>query len=148
MLAGKGIYIMSPCDHVNLFTDNQAGKYQGCESISEKKSEKVLNNLKCLKRCAFQCIKSLKIGFCEEQKKSEIKLKSELSHPWNIRSCALRKPWNWVGVWRWRFSNGALTIPLHILFLAKICKFATHQYTKNWKILQKFAICNTWALYS
>ena len=30
--------------------------------------EKVWNNLKCLKRCAFQCIKSLNMGFCEEQK--------------------------------------------------------------------------------
>ena len=44
--------------------------------------QKVWNNLKCSKRCAFQCIKSSKIWFCEEQKKSEIRLKSELSHPW------------------------------------------------------------------
>ena len=40
-------------------------------------------NLKCVNRCAFQCIKSMKMGFCEEQKslKSEIWLKSELLHP-------------------------------------------------------------------
>ena len=30
--------------------------------------EKVRKFLKCLKICAFQCIKSLKMGFCEEQK--------------------------------------------------------------------------------
>ena len=48
----------------------------------ERLWEKVWNNLKCLKRCAFQCIKSLKMGFYEEQKKSEIRLKSELAHPW------------------------------------------------------------------
>ena len=43
--------------------------------------EQVWNNLKCQKRCAFECMKSLKMGFCEEQKMSEIRLKSELSHP-------------------------------------------------------------------
>ena len=30
----------------------------------EKESEK---NPKCMKKCAFQCFKSMKIGFCEEQ---------------------------------------------------------------------------------
>ena len=30
--------------------------------------KKVWNNLKCLRRCAFQCIKRLKMWFCEEQK--------------------------------------------------------------------------------
>ena len=39
----------------------------GCENVCEKNSAKVWNNLKCLKRCAFQCIKSLKMGFNEEQ---------------------------------------------------------------------------------
>ena len=38
---------------------------QGCEGVCE---EKVWNNLKCLKRCAFQCLKYLKMGVCEEQK--------------------------------------------------------------------------------
>ena len=43
---------------------------------SLKKSEKII---KCLKRCTFQCIKVLKMGFCEEQKKkSEIRLKSDI----------------------------------------------------------------------
>ena len=51
-----------------LIYGNQFYHNQGCESICEKKSHKVWNNLKCLKRCAFQCIKSLKMGFCEEQK--------------------------------------------------------------------------------
>ena len=51
--------------------------YQRCESICEKKSEKVWNNLKCLKRCAFQCVKSLKIGFCEEHTNYNVSLKSD-----------------------------------------------------------------------
>ena len=38
--------------------------------VWERLWEKVSNNLKCLK--------SLKMGFCEEQKKSEIRLKSDL----------------------------------------------------------------------
>ena len=41
---------------------------------------KSLKQSECLKRCAFQCIKSLKMGFCKATK-SEIRLKSELSHP-------------------------------------------------------------------
>ena len=45
---------------------------QGCDSVCEK-SEMIWNDLKCLKRCAFQWIKSLKMGFCEEQ----IRLKSD-----------------------------------------------------------------------
>ena len=53
----------------------------------------VRKSLKCLKRCAFQCIVSLKRGFCEKQKKSEIRLKSELSHLcksqiWRLGRCA------------------------------------------------------------
>ena len=52
---------------------------EGCESVCEKKSDKVWNNLKCLKRCAFQCIKSLKImGLCED---------------------LLKKVWNQIKIW-------------------------------------------------
>ena len=48
-----------------MFYNDDLVFLRGCESTCEKKSQKVWNNLK---RCAFQCIKSLKIGFCEEQK--------------------------------------------------------------------------------
>ena len=43
---------------------------------------KVWNNLKCLKRCAFQCMKSPKDRVLWRARKSEIRLKSEFSHPW------------------------------------------------------------------
>ena len=46
--------------------------------------EKVWNNLKCLKRCAFQCIKSLKMWFCEEQK--SLKSDSENGVLWRAKS--------------------------------------------------------------
>ena len=60
--------------------------YQGCdESIMW---EKVRDNLKCQKRCAFQCIKSLKMGFCEGQEnlKSDKNdtLTSLESHLWSL----------------------------------------------------------------
>ena len=52
--------------------------------VSESLWEKVWYNLKCLKRHALQCIKSLKMGSCENKKKYKVRLKSELSHPWYI----------------------------------------------------------------
>ena len=48
--------------------------HQRCESICEKKSEIIWNGWK---RCTFQCINRVFV----KSKKSEIRLKSELSHP-------------------------------------------------------------------
>ena len=50
--------------------DNAQNRVSHSTGVWERQSEKVWNNLKCLKRCALQCIKSLKLGFFEEQKKS------------------------------------------------------------------------------
>ena len=75
----------------------QAKQHNQESGVWEHLWEKVWNNLKCLKRCAFQCIKSLKMEFCEEQKKFEIREKSEVSHPWGIqkyvRKWAERASW-------------------------------------------------------
>ena len=48
--------------------------------VWEHLQEKVWNSLKGLKRCAFQCTESLKMGFCEEQNslKSYINLNSHI----------------------------------------------------------------------
>ena len=62
--------LQTPCTsmrNVNLDRDTSHNHGKGCGSVYEEKSEKVLNNLKCQKRCAFRCMKSLKMGFCEEQ---------------------------------------------------------------------------------
>ena len=46
----------------------------------EHRGKKIWKDLKCLKRCTFQCIKSLRMGFCEEQKslKSDQNLNSHI----------------------------------------------------------------------
>ena len=50
-------------------------RVQGCECVCEKNSEMPE------KMCFSKCIQGLKMGFCEEPKKSKIRSKSELSHP-------------------------------------------------------------------
>ena len=76
------VVVHSNSDKSNMIIQSciTAWEYQGCESLCEIKSEIIWN---AWKRSGFQCIKSLKMGFCEEQKVSEIRLKSEFSHPWN-----------------------------------------------------------------
>ena len=69
---------------MNAYCNCYVDTLRGWERLWEK-VWKVWNNLKCLKRCAFQCIKSLKMGFCEEQKSlKSCRLKSELSHACNL----------------------------------------------------------------
>ena len=53
--------------------------------VREHLWEKVWNNLKCLKKCAFQCIKSLKIGVLWRAEKVWNQIKYELSHPWESK---------------------------------------------------------------
>ena len=67
--------------HADKRGRHEPSNKQVCENLCEK----VWNNLKCLKRCAFQCIQTaLKFenGVLRRAKKSEIRLKSELSHLW------------------------------------------------------------------
>ena len=71
--------------HIPSFAADTQQNVANSTEVWECLWEKVWNNLKCLKRCAFQCILTAlefwKWGFVKS-KKSEIRLKSDLSHPW------------------------------------------------------------------
>ena len=62
----RNIKSLPPSPHTHIHVQIQG--YISFPGVWERLGEKVRNNLKCLKSCAFQCNTSLKMGFCEEQK--------------------------------------------------------------------------------
>ena len=96
-----------------MICKNDAWSKQG-SFLWERLREKVWNNLKCLNRCAFwECtqtaLKVWKWSFVKSKIQSEIRLKSELSHPClrvnNI--CTKLKEWQQEGHWNYESTSSS-----------------------------------------